>query len=188
LRSTKADAALRHHLRVIETPFDHEDGMSDIHLTPGATYDDVAAQARALAEGPNTRLSLLANIASLLYWSVPDVNWVGFYLLDGDTLWLGPFHGRPACVSIPLGRGVCGTAARERRTLVVDDVHAFDGHIACDAASRSEIVVPLIYDGCLSGVLDVDSPHPARFTETERILFEQVAGIAAAGGVPGFAT
>lgn len=157
--------------------------MSDILLTPGATYDEVVSQAHALAEGPNTRLSLLANLASLLYWSVPDVNWAGFYLLDGDMLWLGPFHGRPACVSIPLGRGVCGTAARERRTLVVDDVHAFDGHIACDAASRSEIVVPLVFDGRLSGVLDVDSPHPARFSDAERRLFERVAGIAAAGTV-----
>lgn len=158
--------------------------MSDITLIQGATSDDIVRQARALAEGPNTRLSLLANLASLLYWSIPDVNWAGFYLLDGDTLWLGPFHGRPACVSIDLGRGVCGRAARERRTLVVDDVHAFDGHIACDAASRSEIVVPLIHDGRLSGVLDVDSPRLARFGERERRLFEELAGIAATGWLP----
>lgn len=157
--------------------------MSDITFTDGATHDEILQQARALAEGPNTRLSLLANLASLLYWSIPDVNWAGFYLLDGDTLWLGPFHGRPACVSIALGSGVCGTAARERRTLVVDDVHGFEGHIACDAASRSEIVVPLIHAGRLSGVLDVDSPRPARFGAAERHLFEQVAAIAAAGGV-----
>ena len=132
---------------------------------------------QALCEGENTRLSILANAASLLYWSLQDVNWVGFYLLRGATLFLGPFHGQPACVTIPLGKGVCGNAAAERRTLLVPDVDLFPGHIACDAASRSEIVVPLIEDGRLLGVLDVDSPLPGRFGEAERDFFERASQI-----------
>ncbi len=154
--------------------------MNEITVTPGATLHELAQQAEALAAGPNTRLSLMANLASLIFWGMPDVNWAGFYLLEGDHLWLGPFHGRPACVSIACGSGVCGTAARERCTLIVDDVDQFPGHIACDAASRSEIVVPLVHDGHLSGVLDVDSPIHARFGSDERGFLESVARIVAA--------
>jgi GAF domain-containing protein len=103
-----------------------------------------------------------------------DINWAGFYLLHGDTLYLGPFHGRPACVVIPFGRGVCGTAVARRETIVVPDVDAFPGHIACDSASRSEIVIPLIEKGRIIGVLDVDSPVPDRFNESDRELLEDV--------------
>ena len=103
------------------------------------------------------------------------MNWAGFYLLRGDTLVLGPFQGRVACVRIPLGRGVCGTAAARRETVVVPDVHLFPGHIACDAASRSEIVVPLVRDGILLGVLDIDSPVPDRFSSDDKALCEAVA-------------
>ena len=111
----------------------------------------------------------------MLFTELADVNWAGFYLLRGDTLVLGPFQGRPACVRIPLGRGVCGTAAAERRTLVVPDVHEFPGHIACDARSRSEIVLPMTRaDGTLEGVLDLDSPVPDRFGPAEREALEAV--------------
>jgi GAF domain-containing protein len=106
---------------------------------------------------------------------VADINWAGFYFLKGGELVLGPFQGKPACVRIPLGRGVCGTAAERRETMVVADVHAFPGHIACDGASAAEIVVPLLRDGVLLGVLDIDSPTPGRFGAPERALFEAVA-------------
>ena len=108
-----------------------------------------------------------ANTSALLFNTLSGLNWAGFYILRGDTLVLGPFQGKPACVRIPLGKGVCGTAAQKQQTLVVKDVHAFPGHIACDAASKSELVVPLIHDGRLLGVLDVDSPMPARFSQTD---------------------
>ena len=119
-----------------------------------------------------------ANMAAILFQSLPDVNWAGFYLLRDGELVLGPFQGRVACVRIPLGRGVCGTAAARRETVVVGDVHAFPGHIACDAASRSEIVVPLIRrDGTLLGVLDIDSPQPHRFTTADQSLCEAAAAL-----------
>lgn len=117
----------------------------------------------------------MANVASVLYHTVDTINWVGFYLLKDGVLVLGPFFGLPACIRIHVGRGVCGTAAAEARTVVVDDVDLFPGHIACDSASRSEIVVPLIADGRVAAVLDVDSPVPARFTDLERSLFEKIA-------------
>lgn len=120
-------------------------------------------------------LSALANAAALLWDALPDINWAGFYLLDGGVLWLGPFHGKHACVRIEPGRGVCGTALSRNETLVVPDVHTFPGHIACDAASRSEIVVPLRVHGKPVGVLDVDSPSPGRFTPADRELLEGVA-------------
>lgn len=114
---------------------------------------------------------------ALLGHFLPDINWSGFYLYDGTELVLGPFQGLPACIRIPLGRGVCGTAAAEQRTLVVDDVHAFPGHIACDAASNSEIVIPLVKNGELIGVLDIDSPLKGRFDHEDRVFLEEFTAI-----------
>ncbi len=125
--------------------------------------------------GERDALANAANMTALLYEKLPDLNWVGFYFLQGRELVLGPFQGRVACVRIALGRGVCGTAAEQRKTIVVPDVHAFPGHIACDAASRSEIVVPLIQDGRLIGVLDLDSPLPARFDEKDEAGLSEAA-------------
>jgi L-methionine (R)-S-oxide reductase len=119
----------------------------------------------------------MANMAALLFHQLPDLNWAGFYLMKGGELVLGPFQGKPACIRIPLGKGVCGTAAATRETQVVADVHAFPGHIACDADSRSEIVVPLIRDGVVIGVLDLDSPKPGRFDEDDRAGLESAAGL-----------
>ena len=130
-----------------------------------ADHQMLAEQLTALTEGVSEPVSNLANAASLLFHALPDVNWAGFYLLRGDVLVLGPFMGLPACTSIPLGKGVCGTAAAERRTVVVPDVHRFPGHIACDSASRSEIVVPVVTGGKIFGVLDIDSPSADRFSE-----------------------
>ena len=127
-------------------------------------YQLLTEQLTALTDGVNNPVTNLANAAALLYHTLPEINWAGFYLLNGETLELAPFQGKPACVKIPLGKGVCGTAASERRVLRVDDVHAFAGHIACDSASRSEIVLPLYRDGSVFGVLDIDSPVPSRFT------------------------
>lgn len=137
----------------------------------------LAAQARALLSGQRDRIANAANLSALLYMGLPDVNWAGFYFLKGEELVLGPFQGQPACVTIPLGRGVCGTAAATRRTQRVADVHAFDGHIACDAASRSEIVVPLLAEGEVIGVLDIDSPVPGRFSAADQELVERLAAI-----------
>src|SRR5690606_29516072 len=116
-----------------------------------------------------------ANLSSLLYYTLPDVNWVGFYLLKDGELVVGPFQGQPACVRIELGRGVCGTAAARREPVVVADVERFEGHIPCDAASRSEIVVPILVDGALYGVLDVDAPIPSRFSDADRAGLERIA-------------
>lgn len=133
-----------------------------------ALYAELAKQARALLDGEHDRIANAANLSALAYQALPDLNWVGFYLFDGTELVLGPFQGKPACVRIPLNRGVCGAAASQRQTQLVPDVHAFPGHIACDAASRSEIVVPLVHQGELIGVWDVDSPVPDRFDEDDR--------------------
>jgi L-methionine (R)-S-oxide reductase len=130
-------------------------------------YRELNEQLAALFADERDGLANSANLAALLYQLLPDLNWAGFYFLRGEELVLGPFQGRVACVRIALGRGVCGTAARERRTIVVPDVHGFPGHIACDAASRSEIVVPLIAGGHLLGVLDLDSPREARFDQAD---------------------
>ncbi len=138
-------------------------------------YRLLCRQLASLTDGVTERVSNLANAASLLFNTLEDVNWAGFYLLRGDALALGPFMGKPACVRIPLGKGVCGTAAERRETLVVPDVHRFPGHIACDGASRSEIVVPLSADGGLYGVLDIDSPVPERFSERDRQGLEEFA-------------
>ena len=155
--------------------------MQQQHFTiPDAGYADYAELARSLEsllEGEPDLVSCAANTTSLVYHGLPDLNWVGFYFLDatsGDLL-VGPFQGRPACVRIPLGRGVCGTAAARRATLVVPDVHAFPGHIACDSASNSEIVVPLIDGDRLVGVLDVDSPRLNRFATDDARLLEALA-------------
>lgn len=128
-----------------------------------ALYADLAATARGLTEGEPDPIANMANVAALVWQFLPDLNWAGFYRHDGRELVLGPFQGKPACIRIPIGKGVCGTAAAERRTQRVEDVHAFPGHIACDAASASEIVVPVLHEGRLIGVLDLDSPLPARF-------------------------
>lgn len=130
------------------------------------------AQLRGLIEGEPNRIANLANASALLNTYLTDINWVGFYLLEDGELVLGPFQGLPACVRIPLGRGVCGTAAERRETVLVADVHAFPGHIACDAASNSEIVVPLFAGDRLIGVLDIDSPRLGRFTAEDRRFLE----------------
>jgi len=137
--------------------------------------DDVLAKLHGLFENERDGIANAANCAAVLFHGLADVNWAGFYLWNGEELVLGPFAGRPACVRIGLGRGVCGTAAAERRTVVVADVHAFPGHIACDSASASEIVVPLLRGDELLGVLDVDSPRHGRFGPQEQALLEHVA-------------
>lgn len=126
-------------------------------------YPELLLQARALFAGERDATANAANLAALIFHTLPALNWAGFYWMKAGTLVLGPFQGKPACVRIELGRGVCGTAARERRTLIVPDVHAFEGHIACDSASNSEIVVPVLSGSRLLGVLDLDSPALARF-------------------------
>ncbi|MFB9067584.1 GAF domain-containing protein [Pseudofulvimonas gallinarii] len=132
-------------------------------------YAGLAEQARGLLAGERDRIANAANFAALVFNGLPDLNWAGFYFSNGDELVVGPFQGLPACVRIPFGKGVCGTAAVTRSTQVVPDVDAFPGHIACDAASRSEIVVPLVDgDGVLIGVFDVDSPTPGRFDDEDR--------------------
>jgi len=136
--------------------------------------ETLVAQALALLAGERDATANAANLASLIFHSLPEVNWAGFYWLKGGELVLGPFQGKPACVRIALGRGVCGTAAAERRTIVVPDVDKFPGHIACDSASRSEIVVPVTKDGAVIGVLDLDSPSLTRFDEKHARALERV--------------
>lgn len=120
-------------------------------------------------------ITTLSNLSAYLNYFLDDINWVGFYLYDGEKLFLGPFQGLPACTMIPLGSGVCGTAASTKQSLVVADVHSFDGHIACDGASNSEIVIPIVTKGgALKGVLDIDSPRFGRFDQTDRTYLEQV--------------
>jgi GAF domain-containing protein len=140
-------------------------------------YAQLLAQARALLHGERDRIANAANLSALVYHALPALNWVGFYFHDGRELVVGPFQGRPACVRIALGRGVCGTAATTGEIQRVDDVNAFPGHIACDAASRSELVIPLHDGQRLVGVFDLDSPEPARFDD------EDAAGLAAVAAV-----
>jgi len=152
----------------------------------GADYAHLAQELAALLSGERDLIANAANTAALIYGALPEVNWAGFYFLKAGELVVGPFQGKPACVRIALGKGVCGTAAAERRTLLVPDVHAFPGHIACDAASRSEIVIPLLAGSLLLGVLDIDSPRTARFdaadaaglTELARLFVEASAAAA----------
>ena len=142
-----------------------------------ALYAELRTRARGLLEGEADALANLANVSAAIYEWLPDLNWAGFYLLKDGELVLGPFQGRPACVRIPVGKGVCGTAVAAAESQVVPDVHAFPGHIACDAASRSEIVVPLRdAEERIVGVLDLDSPEPARFDEDDRRGLEALAG------------
>jgi GAF domain-containing protein len=151
--------------------------MFSLARTPTASKAEAHAQlleqARALLHGERDRIANAANLASLVFHTLPDLNWAGFYFLKGGELVLGPFHGKPACVRIPLGRGVCGTAARDRKTIVVPDVEAFPGHIACDSASRSEIVVP-VGDW---GVLDLDSPLLRRFDDADAKCLEALVQV-----------
>jgi L-methionine (R)-S-oxide reductase len=149
------------------------------HLPADKTelYQYLESVLGSLLEGETDLIANTANMAAILYHSLPDLNWAGFYFLQGDVLVLGPFQGQVACVRIPLGKGVCGTAAKERRTLVVKNVHEFPGHIACDAASNSEIVVPLIKDEKVLGVLDIDSPIFERFDEKDREGLEKLADV-----------
>lgn len=133
-------------------------------------YRELTEAADALTAGEPDAIANMANLAALLWEALPDLNWAGFYRNVGGELVLGPFQGRAACIRIPFGKGVCGAAAATREVQCVEDVHAFPGHIACDAASRSELVVPIVVDGTLIGVLDLDSPEPARFDK------EDVAG------------
>ena len=138
-------------------------------------YRELEARLTALIAGESDLLANAANFVALMYQALADVNWLGIYVLRGEELVLGPFQGLPACVRIALGKGVCGAAASSRRTLRVPDVHAFPGHIVCDTASRSELVVPLIRDQRLFGVLDIDSPSPDRFSEDDQRGIEAIA-------------
>jgi GAF domain-containing protein len=140
-------------------------------------YRDLARQLAALIAGEPYPIANAANMAALIYHGLPNLNWAGFYFRNGVELVLGPFQGKPACVRIPIGKGVCGTAAARGTTVLVPDVHDFPGHIACDPDSRSELVVPLIKDGSVLGVLDLDSPLPARFDELDRDGCEQLVAL-----------
>src|SRR5512141_1515259 len=155
--------------------------MFALESVPAASKSEslsgLLAQARALLEGERDATANAANLASLVFHALPGLNWAGFYWLKGGELVLGPFQGKPACIRIALGRGVCGTAARERQTIVVPDVNAFPGHIACDSASASEVVVPLVHGGRLVGVMDLDSPHPGRFDDQDARGLEAVARV-----------
>jgi GAF domain-containing protein len=144
-------------------------------------YAALTREVRALVEGERDFIANLANAAALLFYSLEDVNWAGFYLLKDGELVVGPFQGRPACVRIALGKGVCGTSAMQRAPVVVPNVHEFPGHIACDSASNSEVVTPMIRNGELLGVLDIDSPKFARFDEEDRAGLEKFVAALLAG-------
>ena len=146
-------------------------------MTRGETAQTLLAQLRSLIGSEPDFQANAANFVACLFHGLADINWLGIYWLKHGELVLGPFQGRPACTRIAMGRGVCGTAARERSTVVVPDVDAFAGHIVCDPASRSEIVVPMIHAGALLGVLDVDSPLPGRFGDPEQALLEAATGL-----------
>jgi L-methionine (R)-S-oxide reductase len=144
----------------------------DSSASPEKLYEQLCEELQSLISGESDWIANLANASALLFHSVPDLNWAGFYLLKADELVVGPFQGRPACVRIALGRGVCGTAAAQRRSIVVPNVDEFPGHIACDSASKSEIVVPMIVGERLLGVLDVDSPKLGRFNDEDQLGLE----------------
>ncbi|AOT08464.1 GAF domain-containing protein [Pseudoalteromonas luteoviolacea] len=136
-------------------------------------YELLNQQAKGLIDGERNHVANMANLSALLFTNMEDINWSGFYLMDGDNeLVLGPFQGNPACIRIPVGKGVCGTAVSEEKTQLVEDVHAFEGHIACDAASNSEIVIPVFKKGKIFAVLDIDSPSLARFDEQDKLGLE----------------
>jgi L-methionine (R)-S-oxide reductase len=155
-------------MNLVESPAD---------LSKVTVYRELTDQLAALYAGERNGLANAANLTAALYRGLPDLNWVGFYFLQGTELVLGPFQGKIACVRIPLGRGVCGTAAQRRETLIVPDVHAFPGHIACDAESQSEVVVPLVQNNRLLGVLDLDSPRPARFDQADSVGLNAVVNV-----------
>jgi len=140
-------------------------------------YRELAAQLEALLAGERDPIANAANTAALLFQMLPRLNWSGFYFMRGGELVLGPFQGKPACVRIPVGRGVCGAAVARAQSMLVEDVHAFPGHIACDADSRSELVVPLVRGGRVLGVIDLDSPEPARFDAADQAGIERIAAI-----------
>ena len=144
---------------------------------PDKLYPLLVSQLQAITQGVPHKIANLANTTALLWEALEDINWVGFYLREGDTLILGPFQGKVACIEIPLGKGVCGTAAAHGKTLRIEDVHTFPGHIACDSASNSEIVIPLLRDGQVVGVLDIDSPLLSRFTPDDQLGLEAVARV-----------
>ena len=147
------------------------------HATKQALYAELLEQANALFEGEHDFIANAANLSALLFNSLPDLNWAGFYFAREDGLVLGPFQGKPACVRIAMGKGVCGTAAAQRKTIVVPDVDAFPGHIACDSASRSEVVIPLVRFNRVIGVMDLDSPRPGRFDEEDARGLEALADV-----------
>ena len=153
-------------------------------MSKSTLYRDLAAQLASLIAGEPDRIANAANMAALVYHGLPDLNWAGFYFAQGAELVLGPFQGQPACVRIPWGSGVCGAAAARRETVLVPDVHDFPGHIACDPVSRSELVVPLIEDGRVTGVLDLDSPRLARFDADDQAGCERLVRILLGGGAP----
>lgn len=156
--------------------------MYDFKIDAGdkaVMYDEMAAALEALVAGEPDGIANMANAAALIYETLPDLNWAGFYRNVGGELVLGPFQGRAACIRIPFGKGVCGAAAASLETQLVEDVHAFPGHIACDAASNSELVVPIVRDGQLLAVLDLDSPKTARFTKEDAEGCEKLAAILA---------
>ncbi|MGO4673968.1 GAF domain-containing protein [Bosea sp. 2YAB26] len=140
-------------------------------------YRELTSQLEGLLAGESDPIANAANTSALLFQMMPDLNWAGFYIMRDGELVLGPFQGKPACVRIPVGRGVCGAAVARRQSMLVEDVHAFPGHIACDAASRSELVVPLLRDGEVIGVIDLDSPHPSRFDTADQAGIERIAEI-----------
>lgn len=140
-------------------------------------YAELIAQVKALTEGIPYPIANLANTAAAIWQALDRLNWAGFYLMQDGALILGPFQGKPACIRIPVGKGVCGTAVQENRTVRVEDVHQFPGHIACDSASNSEIVVPIYKNGEIYGVLDLDSPYFARFTEEDQAGLEALARV-----------
>jgi L-methionine (R)-S-oxide reductase len=140
-------------------------------------YELVKKQLKALVEDEKNQIANMSNASALLNQFLDRINWVGFYLMDGNVLVLGPFQGLPACVRIPIGKGVCGTSAQRMETVLVEDVHLFPGHIACDAASQSEIVIPLIKNGELIGVLDIDSPEKSRFDEFDKQKLEEFVDV-----------
>ncbi len=158
--------------------------MFEIHTDPtlpkAQAYAELAASAKALVSGEPDAIANMANLAALVWMSVPGLNWAGFYRVIEGELVLGPFIGKPACIRIPLGQGVCGTAAATGATQLVPDVHQFPGHIACDAQSRSELVVPVIVEGAVRAVIDLDSPELNRFDSTDATGIENLAAIVAA--------
>lgn len=156
------------------------DFTPDRHQSKPALYAALHQSAQALIEGERDAVANMANLASLIWMSVPDLNWAGFYRVIGNELVLGPFIGKPACIRIPVGSGVCGAAAASRLTQIIGDVDTFPGHIACDAESRSELVIPVVVDGRVRAVIDLDSPHLNRFDADDAAGMELIANLAAA--------